>query len=214
MAAAFDTYLKWPTRKKAIAWAVLCLAVGLAYYFLGFQPRLQELRRLEGDFDRLGKELHENQAIADNLPRVKEEVRRLDERLALALEKLPNKEEIPNLLRTISDLGREAGLDFLLFKPAAPTPKEFYAEVPLEMQVVGKYHDIALFFDRVGKLPRIVTIQGLDLGGAKQLPGGLRLTAKCQATTFKFLEPGEKPAGGDKGKKPAPKPGAGEGGAT
>lgn len=194
MAPALDAYLKWPTRKKVLVWAVVCVVVGLVYYFLGFQPRLQELRRLDDTYARLGRELRENQAIADNLALVKEEVRRLDQKLAAALEKLPNKEEIPNLLRTVSDLGRESGLEFLLFKPAPPVPKEFYAEVPLEIQVLGRYHDVALFFDRVGKLPRIVTIQDLDLGGAKQSGGSVKLTASCKATTFKFLEPAEKEA--------------------
>jgi type IV pilus assembly protein PilO len=212
MAAALDTYLKWPTRKKAIVWVLFCLVVILLYNFLGFRPRLQELRGLQDEHERLGKDLRENQAIADNLPLVKEEVRRLDAKLALALEKLPNSEEIPTLLRTVSDLGREAGLDFLLFKPGALSPKEFYAEVPLEIQVLGRYHDIALFFDRVGKLPRIVTIQDLELGGAKPTPAGLKLTASCKATTFKFLEPGEVAAQKDKTKDGAA-PAAPKGGA-
>ncbi|RMG93167.1 MAG: pilus assembly protein PilO, partial [Candidatus Dadabacteria bacterium] len=145
MAAVVDTYLKWPTSRKALLWVGITVAVGLGYYFLGFQPRLRELQRLEEEYDRLGKELRENQAIADNLPRVKEEVRRLDEKLAEALQKLPNREEIPSLLQTISDLGKDSGLEFLLFKPGASQPKEFYAEVPLEMQVLGRYHDVAVF---------------------------------------------------------------------
>jgi type IV pilus assembly protein PilO len=211
MSAAFEAYLKWPTRKKVLAWLLVCIVVGVGYYFAGFRPRIQELRGLEADFDRLGKELQENKAIADNLQRVKEEVRRLDEKLTLALEKLPNKEEIPNLLRTVSDLGRDSGLEFLLFKPAPPIPKNFYAEVPLELQVLGRYHDIATFFDKVGRLPRIVTIQDLDVGGAKATAGGLKLTASCRATTFKFLEAGEKGADVSAGVK---KPGPGKGGGT
>jgi len=215
MAPALDAYLKWPLRKKALVWAAFCVAAGALYFFLGFQPRLRALRELDDKYAQLGKELRENEAIAENLALVKEEVRRLDEKLALALEKLPNKEEIPTLLRTISDLGREAGLDFLLFKPAPPAPKDFYAEVPLEIQVLGRYHDVALFFDRVGKLPRIVTFQDLDLGGARATPTGLKLTASCRATTFKFLDAAEKAeidkakalkqkgSGADKGKEGA-----------
>ena len=194
MAAALDTYLKWPTRRKAIVWLLFTAAVVLLYYFLLFQPRLEELRGLEADYDRLVKELRENQAIAENLPKVKEEVRRLDERLAQALQKLPNREEIPTLLQTVSDLGKEAGLEFLLFKPSPPVPRDFYAEVPLELQVFGGYHDLATFFDKVGRLPRIVTIEDLDFGGAKQGPGGVKLTVSCRAVTFKFLEPGEQVA--------------------
>lgn len=202
MTAVFDTYLKLPLKKRVLVWVVFSLLVVGLYYFLGFQPRMTTLRGLEDDYDRLGKDLRENQAIAANLPKVKEEVRRLDQKLSLALEKLPNKEEIPALLRTVSDLGRDSGLEFLLFKPSPMVPKDFYAEVPLELQVLGRYHDIAVFFDRVGKLPRIVTIQDLDLGAGKPGPRGIRLTASCRATTFKFLEPGEKPA-----PKPAAKPG-------
>lgn len=198
--AALEAYLKWPRHRRILVWVGVCLIVSFIYYFLGFQPRMNDLRRLEDDYDRLGKELRENQAIAANLPRVKEEVRRLDQKLGLALEKLPNKEEIPALLRTVSDLGRDAGLEFLLFKPSPMVPKDFYAEVPLELQVLGRYHDVASFFDRVGKLPRIVTIQDLELESGKPGARGLRLTASCRATTFKFLEPGE---------KPAPKPNAG-----
>lgn len=201
MAAALDAYLKWPASKKALVWLLLCVFVGVLYYFLGFQPGLQELRSLEADFVRTDKELRENRAIAENLPQVKEEVRRLDEKLAAALEKLPNTEEIPQLLQTVSDLGKESGLEFLLFKPGAPQPKEFYAEVPLELEMTGHYHDLATFFDKVSRLPRIVTIPQVGLGGGKPGPGGLDLNAKCRAVTFKFLEPGEKPAAPKDAKK-------------
>ncbi len=194
MAGAVDAYLKWSARKKAIVWILLCAVVGAAYYFALFQPRLNELRTLEAQYDKLGQELRENQAIADNLAQVKEEVRRLDEKLNEAKQKLPEQEEIPILLQKISDLGKEAGLEFLLFKPGSPTPKDFYAEVPLDLQVYGGYHDLAAFFDKVGRLDRIVTIENIDFGSPKQTPGGLKLTASCRAVTFKFLEPAEQAA--------------------
>ncbi len=201
MAAVVDTYLKWPASRKALLWVGFTVLVGLGYYFLGFQPRLRELRDLEDRYERLGRELRENQAIADNLPRVREEVRRLDEKLAEALQKLPNREEIPDLLRTISDLGKDSGLEFLLFKPGGSQPKDFYAEVPLEMQVLGRYHDVAVFFDKVGRLPRIVTIVSSEFGNPKPEPGGMKLTVSCRAVTYKFLEPGEKAAADKKRKK-------------
>ncbi|NOY44449.1 MAG: type 4a pilus biogenesis protein PilO [Deltaproteobacteria bacterium] len=201
MAAVVDTYLKWPASRKTLLWVGFTVLVGLGYYFLGFQPRLQELRGLEDRYERLGRELRENQAIADNLPRVKEEVRHLDEKLAEALQKLPNREEIPDLLQTISDLGKDSGLEFLLFKPGGSQPKDFYAEVPLEMQVLGRYHDVAVFFDKVGRLPRIVTIVSSEFGNPKPEAGGVKLTVSCRAVTYKFLEPGEKAAADKKRKK-------------
>ena len=71
---------------------------------------------------------------------------------------LPDKKEIPQLLTTISSLGKESGLNFLLFRPKPEVPKEFYAEIPVEIQVEGSYHEVASFFSRVGNLDRIVNI--------------------------------------------------------
>ncbi|MFU8857781.1 MAG: type 4a pilus biogenesis protein PilO [Deferrisomatales bacterium] len=194
MAGAVDAYLKWSGPKKALVWGVLCAAIGAGYYFALFQPSLEELRGLQAQYETLGRELRENQAIADNLAQVQEEVRRLDEKLQEAKQKLPEQEEIPSLLQKVSDLGKEAGLEFLLFKPGAPVPKDFYAEVPLELQIYGSYHDLAAFFDKIGRLNRIVTIEDIDFGAPKTTPGGLKITASFRAVTFKFLEPGEQPA--------------------
>jgi type IV pilus assembly protein PilO len=201
MAAPLEAFLKWPARRKALVWLALSAVVILGYYFLGFQPRINALRSLEKQHGQLGRELRENQAIADNLPRVKEEVRRLDEKLALALEKLPDTEEIPNLLQTVSDLGKESGLEFLLFKPSPPVPKDVYDEVPLGLQIVGRSHALAGFFDKVGRLPRIVTNQNIDFGSTKPGPAGVKLKVSCRAVTFKFLEPGEQPKPEKQGKK-------------
>ena len=195
MAAAVDTYLKWPASRKALVWFVFSALVIALYYFLGFQPRVDRLRGLESEFDQLGRKLRENQAIAANLPRVQAEVELLDQKLAEALTKLPNKEEIPALLQTISDLGKDAGLEFLLFKPGGATPKDFYAEVPLDLEIRGRYHDLGLFFDKIGRLPRIVTIRDLEMGKPTAGPGGVELTARCRAVTFKFIDSAQQPQG-------------------
>jgi type IV pilus assembly protein PilO len=163
MAAVVDTYLKWPASRKALLWFGFSAVVLLLYYFLGVQPQIERMRVLEAEFGQLGQKLRENQAIAANLPQVQAEVELLDQKLAEALTKLPNKEEIPALLQTISDLGKDSGLEFLLFKPGGATPKDFYAEVPLDLQIRGRYHDLGLFFNRIGRLPRIVTIQNLEI---------------------------------------------------
>lgn len=193
MAAVVDTYLKWPASRKALLWFGFSAVVLLLYYFLGVQPQIDRMRVLEAEFDQLGQKLRESQAIAANLPQVQAEVELLDQKLAEALTKLPNKEEIPALLQTISDLGKDSGLEFLLFKPGGATPKDFYAEVPLDLQIRGRYHDLGLFFNRIGRLPRIVTIQNLELGQPKTGPGGVDLTANCKAVTFRFLEASQQP---------------------
>jgi len=98
------------------------------------------------------------------------------------------------VLKTVSELGKESGLEFLLFRPGKQVPKDFYAEVPLELGILGRYHDLAIFFDKVGKLSRIVTIEDINFG--KAVPsdeGGMELTVSCRAVTFKFAEPAPKP---------------------
>jgi type IV pilus assembly protein PilO len=186
-----DTYLKWTARKKAFLWIVVCFVVVAVYYFFGYRPQTENLQALQADYDRLGTELRENQTIDENLERVREELERLDARLEEALKKLPETEEIPNLLKTVSDLGKDSGLEFLLFKPAPPAPQTFYAEVPLELQMLGRYHDLAAFFDKVGRLPRIVTIQDIDFGNSKPDKGGTTLKVSCRAVTFQAIDPSE-----------------------
>lgn len=191
MASSVDTYLKWTARKKALLWIVVCAAVVAVYVFFGYRPQTEKLQALQADYDRLGTELRENQTIDENLERVREELERLDAKLEEALKKLPETEEIPNLLETVSDLGKDSGLEFLLFKPAPPAPQTFYAEVPLELQMLGRYHDLAAFFDKVGRLPRIVTIQDIDFGNPKPDQAGTTLKVSCRAVTFQYIEPSE-----------------------
>jgi type IV pilus assembly protein PilO len=101
---------------------------------------------------------------------------------------LPTSKEIPSLLANISNLGKEAGLEFLLFRPVPEVTREFYAEIPVEIKVKGTYNDVAIFFDKVGKMPRIVNIAGVTMEGAKETFGKWEITTSCTATTFKFIE--------------------------
>jgi type IV pilus assembly protein PilO len=101
---------------------------------------------------------------------------------------LPDKKELPNLLKTISALGNESGLKFQLFRPLPEVPKEFYAEIPVEIKVVGGYHAVASFFYKVGMLDRIVNITNVEMGKAREEKSEMELTTSCLATTFRFVE--------------------------
>ena len=98
--------------------------------------------------------LVENRRIAANLPMFKAEYEKLKSQLDKALTELPDKKEIPSLLTNIGALARQQGLDVLRFKPSKEVVKGFYAEVPVELKLTGAYHDVAMFFDSVGNLPR------------------------------------------------------------
>ena len=122
------------------------------------------------------------------MKRFQAEAAKLREELRVAITQLPTSKEIPVLLSNISQLGKESGLEFLLFKPTAEINKDFYAEIPVEIRVRGTYHNVALFFDKVAKLPRIVNISEVAMDNAKEAFGRWDLTTSCTATTFKFVE--------------------------
>jgi type IV pilus assembly protein PilO len=98
---------------------------------------------------------------------------------------LPEAEEIPHLLKNVSNLGQQQGLEFLLFKPEKENPKEFVAEIPVTLHLKGSYHQFGIFFDRLRRLPRIVNIKQLEMGSYEEKTA--KITAHCQLVTFRVL---------------------------
>ena len=120
------------------------------------------------------------------------EVASLDQQLKVAIRRLPDQKDIPELLSAISNLGRDAGLDILVFRQKPEGYQEFYAEVPVEMQVRGGYHQVAAFVDQVGKLDRIVNVSSIALEEPKVTDDEMLLKASAQVTTFRFLSEPER----------------------
>ncbi len=201
MAITFDSIVKLPTsRKVLILLLILAVILGL-YFYLIYLPKSELLNKKTEELAKLEMQVRELRIIAANMKRFQAEAAKLREELKFAMGQLPTSKEIPSLLANISNLGKEAGLEFLLFRPGAEIAKEFYAEIPVEIKVRGTYHDVAVFFDKVGKMPRIVNIAGVAMEGAKESMGRWEITTSCQATTFKFLE--QKEGEGPKPKKEA-----------
>ena len=113
----------------------------------------------------------------------------------VAMRALPEKKEIPTLLDGISQAARDSGLDILAFQPKPEIRKEFYAEVPITIKVSGNYHNVAVFFDMIAGLPRIVNIKDVSMIPDKD---AVKLTSTCTAVTYRFVETPKK---GAKGKK-------------
>lgn len=199
----FDKYVRWPTKRKAILMAVLAVIVGAVYYFVWFAPKTEEIAALGKESAKLSAQINEKRAVADNLESIKQAVEQMDRLLTQALEKLPSGEEIPKLLKTVSDIARDTGLDPLLFKPAGATPvgpEFFYASIPFDMEETGSFYQLSRFFDKVSRLPRIVTIERVKFETLDYMKGDdPKLKATFRAVTFKYLQPEERP-------KPAPAP--------
>ncbi len=193
MDARIEKIFKLPLYQRLLLLLVLLGLIGGGFYFLFYADQLDELARLEQEKEVLVRKLEENRRIANNLPKFKAEYEALQAQLEKALIELPNQKEIPTLLTNISTLAKEQGLEILSFKPMGEINKGFYAEVPVDLRLVGSYHDIALFFYEVGQLPRIVNISNLSMEKTSRgQDNALQVT--CRATTFRFVEnpPGNK----------------------
>lgn len=188
MAITLESIVKLPTSRKMLILGVLVVGIIGLYFYLIYWPNLELLKKKKAEMGALENQVRELRIVAANMKRFQAEAAKLREELKLAITQLPTSKEIPTLLSNISQLGKEAGLEFLLFKPAAEVSKEFYSEIPVEVRVRGTYHNVALFFDKVGKLPRIVNINEVGMDNAKEVFGRWDINTACTATTFKFIE--------------------------
>lgn len=188
MAITLETIVKLPTSRKIIILGVLVLAIIGLYFYLIYWPNLELLKKKKAEMGALENQVRELRIVAANMKRFQAEAAKLREELNLAITQLPTSKEIPTLLSNISQLGKESGLEFLLFKPAPEVNKDFYSEIPVEIRVRGTYHNVALFFDKVGKLPRIVNINEVGMDNVKEVFGRWDINTACTATTFKFIE--------------------------
>ncbi|HBG08259.1 MAG: pilus assembly protein PilO [Geobacteraceae bacterium GWC2_58_44] len=183
-----EKILKLPNRQKVALLALLLIVEGAALFYALHQPRLKEYKALQTQLEDLQKQIQENTRIANNLPRYKAEYEQLKKDLDNALTELPNQKEIPSLLTSISSSGRGAGLDFLLFRPKVEVPRDFYAEVPVDIAVSGTFYNVADFFVAVANLPRIVNINNVTFSDIKSSGDRTTLKVNCLATTFRFLD--------------------------
>ena len=166
---------------------VLILAV-FGYFF--YWPKFEKIGNLTKQLTKLEGKLATAKRNAADLKKFQAKMKEAEAQFNMAMKKLPEKEEIPSLLTSISDAGQAVGLEFLLFQPKNEKKKEFYAEIPVSMSLRGDYHNLAIFFDQVARLNRIVNIENIRMNrvkkGKKKSLG--ELTAKCTAVTYKFID--------------------------
>ena len=183
-----EKILKWPTKQKIILLVFVMLIEAAALLWFLYKPAYEEHEALKADLSRLQNEIDEKTRIVANLPKLQLEYDRLNRELAQALTELPNSKEIPSLLTNITSLGKNAGLDFLVFKPKPESAKDFYAEVPVEITVSGSFYSVANFFAAVSSLPRIVNIANVTFTDVKTVNNRIMTKVNCLATTFRFLD--------------------------
>jgi type IV pilus assembly protein PilO len=162
------------------------LLAGVFIYFL-LWPKFEKINLLKVDLKEIEKKLTTAKRNAADLNKFQAKMKEAEAKFKLAMKKLPEKEEIPSLLTSISDSGQQVGVDFLLFEPKPEKPKEFYAEIPVAMSIKADYHNLAIFFDQVARLSRIVNVRDIQIGLTKG-KDSKELSTRCTAVTYKFIE--------------------------
>ena len=173
-------------QRVVISAAIFGLVAGGFIYFL-YWPKFEQISQLNTQLEKLEEKLETAKRNAKDLKEFQAKMKEAEAQFQMAMKKLPEKEEIPSLLSSISNSGQQVGLDFLLFEPKAEKKKEFYAEIPVAMNIKGDYHNLALFFDQVARLSRIVNIQNIRMSRAKD-KDSKDLSTQCVAVTYKFIE--------------------------
>jgi len=185
--------------------ALICVAAAIlpavAFYFLAYSPKSEEIAKLEKQKVSLEKEIKKVKKIAAQIDKHRAEMAETKELFAQASSLLPQKQEIPTLLTSISDHGTNSGLDFLSFSPKQEIPREFYAEIPVDIKVRGPYHNVGVFLDKISKLSRIVNVDNINMGGPKQEAGEMMLNTSFKLVTYRFIEAQKQENQGKKKKK-------------
>jgi type IV pilus assembly protein PilO len=193
---AFDSFLEKrvvPLDKKIVIaiFVLIIIAPVIAFYFLHFTAKTKEIKGLENKAVKLRKEIAGAKARAAKLDEHLAEMEETQRLFAEASVLLPQKKEIPALLTNISALGTNSGLNMARFSPRPERKKEFYAEIPVSLNIKGPYHNIGIFLYEVSKLDRIVSAINISLGSPKMQRGEMLLSSSINLITYRFLDESE-----------------------
>ena len=203
---------RWPFLFRALGVAVVFLLMTglLVYYFVNL-GNLQDLRKAEAEQQTLWQTFDQKQRKAANLEAYRQQLAEIERTFGAMLRQLPGKTEVPSLLIDISQTGLAAGLQEHLFQPGQEIKKDFYAELPIKIQLSGGYHEFGQFVSGIAALPRIVTLHDIEItrgveqrsasrAGRAPAPSD-QLTLNLTAKTYRYLDEGEAGAAAADAKK-------------
>jgi type IV pilus assembly protein PilO len=188
---------KLPWWGQIVAFVLLGVGGCGAFFYYYEMPVRAEMVSREQQLTALRADITKGLATAKKLPEFRSQVSELESRLASLKAVLPEEKDAADLLNRMQTVASQSNLTIKSFKPGATATKQLHAEWPINLELDGTYHNLALFFDRVGKFTRIVNISGLDVRGKDKPEPNSTISASCVATTFVLLD-----------KPSAPKPGA------
>jgi type IV pilus assembly protein PilO len=178
---------QWPLIPRIVCLAAIFISCVVSGWWFDWSDQLTNLTTKEAEEQTLKEEWLTKKRQAVNLPDYKRQLGEIDQQFGTLLKQLPNRSEMDALLADINQAGLGRGLQFDLFKPGSEISRDFYAELPITIRVQGTYHDLGAFVSDVAHMPRIVTLNDINIEAAKD--GLLKLDAT--ALTFRYLDDGE-----------------------
>jgi type IV pilus assembly protein PilO len=191
MATLNFSRLSWYTQ---IGLFVIVAAAGTAAFWNFYaQPAQAKLDEQRATLEAMKKEIANGQRTARNLPAFREEVADLDLQLKQLSERLPEEQDVAELLRRVQGMATEARLAIRGFKPQPVTNQLLHAEWPIGLELEGTYHDLGAFLERVSQFPRIINVGNIRIGATDGQTAASTITVACTATTFVLIDPKAEP---------------------
>jgi type IV pilus assembly protein PilO len=190
--AALEKILDRPKGQKLGILVGLIILLSAAFYSFVYTPQADEVAKLNESIEAARNEKSIKQKRAANLPKLQQELGELDLRLKEAIAQLPSKKEIADLLSSVAAKAQESGLDINLFRPKPESYKDFYAEIPVDINIKGTFHNVIMFFDAIGRLTRLINIDNVGFKNPKVTGEQMVLEFTTTATTYRFLEEAER----------------------
>ena len=191
---ALEKFNEMPPKKRAMVLIAIIIVVGGAFVWFYAKPKYDQIKELEVNLVDLEKDLTTAKKNAAEIDTIKQQVKDAEEAFGREIKALPETEEIPVLLTNISKAGQEENLEFLLFEPQQEVSFDYYSEVPVRIEVIGEYHDVARFFSKLANFPRVVVIRNVVMkpytvstNSTYKRPG-FNLSVSCIASTYKFTD--------------------------
>lgn len=193
---------KMPKAMKIVIAVVPSVLLAILFIFLIYLPKNKEIKGLQAGIVNLTNEIANSEVKARKLDALKTENTRLKARLFELQEQLPEEKEVSTLLKQISDLGIQSGLGILLWKPGTKKAGTggLYVEIPVDVSVMGGYHDLGVFFSHISNIKRIVNLSGIKIAPQKNKTDSMQIKADFTASTFSAVTEADKAEPG-KGRK-------------
>jgi len=182
-----DNVGTWPPAPRFALWLLVIVAFGVGGWFGLWSGQRDHLEQLQADELKLKEDYKGKLQQAINLDELRKQREQVSQYVLTLEKQLPSKSEMDALLSDINQAGVGRGLDFELFKPGQTNVKEYYAELPISIKLAGKYHDLGAFASDIANLPRIVTLNNMNVAVGKA--GALTLDAT--AKTYRYLDADE-----------------------